>query len=308
MSITSFLDTKVWKDREGILPIGTEVTVEPVESIEGSIELAQGAYYATVEKSVAEAKQSSIYTVKTLDGAIATVPRERLRHRKWYTTAFVGVTNEKRHDGATTQAMFNRQLGYWSRRSTKKGNMTDENLKASVATATNVAATTAASAAADRVARAAAALAEAEAALEENDEYRARIVEVEVARTAARAAAADAQTAEGLTPRIYDDTLFERWCADFSYEDFWAWVGHADNATHFKSAKQFHYWTKRASEVEFLRMLWIEFGCPGHGLLTLTALIGLPLTSYMSLLPVPYLSVEAPTHHVALYALCSLAC
>eukprot|EP00966_Prymnesium_polylepis_P111924 2588911-Prymnesium_polylepis.1 len=28
-------------------------------------------------------------------------------------------------------------------------------------------------------------------------------------------------------------------------EDFWTWVGHSDNATHFKSAKQFHYWSKR---------------------------------------------------------------
>eukprot|EP00966_Prymnesium_polylepis_P083036 1923507-Prymnesium_polylepis.1 len=42
------------------------------------------------------------------------------------------------------------------------------------------------------------------------------------------------------------------------------------DATHFKSAKQLHYWSKRKAEVEFLRMLWIEFGCPGHGKLPST--------------------------------------
>ena len=266
MSITSFLVTEAWKDRESILPKGTQVTVEPGESIEGSILLAEGAYYGTVEQSGSNAMRSATYVVKAVDGKTATVPRERLRHRKWHTTAFVGVTNERRHDGATTQAMFNRQLGYWSRRSTKKGNTTDENLRASRATAASAA--FAASAAADCVARAAAALAEAEAALQEDDLYRARITEVEAAREAARAAAADASTAKGPTPRIYDEARFDRWRSTFSMEDFWAWVGHSDNATHFKSAKQFHYWSKRKTEVEFLRMLWIEFGCPGHGTAT----------------------------------------
>eukprot|EP00966_Prymnesium_polylepis_P099821 2311198-Prymnesium_polylepis.2 len=265
MSITSFLETASWKDRESILPKGAEVTVEPGESIEGSISLADGAYFATVEQSASTAGRSALYVVNTPDGKTATISRERLRHRRWHTTAFVGVTNEKRHDGATTQAMFNRQLGYWSRRSTKKGNTTDDNLRASAATATATTATATASAAADRVAKAAAALADAESALQEDEEYRARIKEVEAAREAARAAAADASTAEGPTPRIYDESRFDRWCSSFSTEDFWAWVGHSDNATHFKSAKQLHYWSKRKTEVEFLRMLWIEFGCPGHG-------------------------------------------
>eukprot|EP00966_Prymnesium_polylepis_P196526 4554214-Prymnesium_polylepis.1 len=198
-------------------------------SNKGSISLAEGAYYATIEQPATEADASAPYVVKDADGATATVPRERLRHRKWHTTGFVGVTNEKRHDGATTQGwtpqlpnsptpqlpppshsqgMFNRQLGYWARRSSKKGNTTDENLRASHAAA--AAAATAASAAADRVARAAAALAEAEAALQEDDEYRERIKEVEAAREAARAAAADASTAEGPTPRIYDEARFDR--------------------------------------------------------------------------------------------------
>ena len=36
-----------------------------------------------------------------------------------------------------------------------------------------------------------------------------------------------------------------------------------DNAVHFKSKENMHYWSTR--KVEFIKAIWIEFGCPGHG-------------------------------------------
>ena len=48
-------------------------------------------------------------------------------------------------------------------------------------------------------------------------------------------------------------------------EAFWAWIGHADNATHFKSSGNLHWWSKRLDDVDYLRSIWLEFGCPGKG-------------------------------------------
>ena len=46
---------------------------------------------------------------------------------------------------------------------------------------------------------------------------------------------------------------------------FYAWVGHSDNATHFKSGKMLHYWSTITSKQDFLQRAWVYFGCPGHG-------------------------------------------
>ena len=73
---------------------------------------------------------------------------------------------------------------------------------------------------------------------------------------------------------------------------FWGLVHHSDNATHFKSNKMMHYWTQVKAEPpsapadvepplppsdpaetpgalptrkKRLSMLWVEFGCAGHG-------------------------------------------
>ena len=40
--------------------------------------------------------------------------RAQLRHRVWRTTAFVTVTNEKRHNGVTMQHVLNEQLKHWA--------------------------------------------------------------------------------------------------------------------------------------------------------------------------------------------------
>jgi hypothetical protein len=58
---------------------------------------------------------------------------------------------------------------------------------------------------------------------------------------------------------------FQQWLLEQDMVEFWAWVGHSDNATHFKSGKMFHYWSNLSRDVEFIKMVWINFGCPGHG-------------------------------------------
>ena len=50
ISITSFLVTNVWKDREGALQKGTQLTVEPPDQSEsGSVKAIEGSYFAIVE-------------------------------------------------------------------------------------------------------------------------------------------------------------------------------------------------------------------------------------------------------------------
>ena len=46
--------------------------------------------------------------------------------------------------------------------------------------------------------------------------------------------------------------------------EFWAFVGHSDNASHFKSAMMMNYWSERKKELG-LKFMRIDFGCPGHG-------------------------------------------
>lgn len=95
------------------------------------------------------------------------VRRELLRHRKLHTTAFVSITDEKRHDAVTTQHFLNKQFEYWQQQQ-------DPDNK------------------------------------------------------------------------------------------FWAWVGHSDNASHFKSGSMMNYWS-RVLNSGWLKNVWVEFGCPGHG-------------------------------------------
>ncbi len=36
-----------------------------------------------------------------------------------------------------------------------------------------------------------------------------------------------------------------------------------DNATHFKSKENLNFWSERPHIHEWLKMVWVEFGCPG---------------------------------------------
>jgi hypothetical protein len=61
---------------------------------------------------------------------------------------------------------------------------------------------------------------------------------------------------------------FEKWYAEVKQERFWAWLEETDNATHFKSKENLLFWSERPSkykEKEFIKMVWVEYGCPGHG-------------------------------------------
>ena len=45
-----------------------------------------------------------------------------------------------------------------------------------------------------------------------------------------------------------------------------AWLEETDNATHFKSKENLLFWSERPSKYkEFIKMVWVEYGCPGHG-------------------------------------------
>ena len=66
-----------------------------------------------------------------------------------------------------------------------------------------------------------------------------------------------------------DDMLeerFEKWYAQIKEERFWSWLEETDNATHFKSKENLLFWSERPSKYkEFIKMVWVEYGCPGHG-------------------------------------------
>ena len=125
VSITAFLILSVWLDTTSALPKGAEVTVEPEDAPAPSPQPAKGSFFATIHIGSSEVGPNVMYSVRRTGvhdtGMVheMLIPRHRLRHRKWHTgtTAFVGVTNEKRHDGWTTQAMLNWQFAYWQKRS-----------------------------------------------------------------------------------------------------------------------------------------------------------------------------------------------
>lgn len=168
ISITSFLIVDVWLDRSSLLKVGAEATVEPEGAPADTLKPAEGSFWAKIHSSPAAEGEEQVYTVAREDGSIVGgITRKRLRHRKFYTKAFVGITDEKRHDSITTQHMLDKQ--------------------------------------------------------------------------------------------------FEHWLQQVDLGKFWAWLGHSDNASHFKSGPMMHYWSRKESQLEFLKAVWIEFGCPGHG-------------------------------------------
>ena len=169
ISITSYLVVHAWLDRCSLLSVRTEVTVEPEGAPANTLQPAKGSYWAVIHASPMCEGNKEIYSVQCEDGSvIGGITRERLRHRKKHTTAFVGVTDEKRHDACTTQHMLNKQFEHW---------------------------------------------------------------------------------------RLHLDEV-----------KLWAWLGHSDNASHFKSGPMLHYWSGKMSQLDFLiKACWIEFGCPGHG-------------------------------------------
>lgn len=166
--ITSYLLNESWLDCSSTLRTGMEVTVEPEGAPADSLKPAKGSYWAKVHASPGVEGEAEVYSVQREDGTvIGGITRSRLRYRKFHTTAFVCITDEKRHDAATTQHFMNKQ--------------------------------------------------------------------------------------------------FEHWLTHVQTHKFWAWLGHSDNASHFKSSAMLHYWSQKMSQLDFLKACWIDFGCPGHG-------------------------------------------
>ena len=80
---------------------------------------AKGSFYAVVHGAPVSEGEDEVYSVTLYDHptkpdgtVLAGIPRHRLRHRKKHTTAFIGITDEKRHDASTTQHMLNKQFAY----------------------------------------------------------------------------------------------------------------------------------------------------------------------------------------------------
>ena len=236
ISITSYLIPSFWKDRTSELPRKAEVTVEPegLSVVDAEVPAA-GSFYAMIDAGSTAAG----YSVVDANGVPVPglVARERLRHRRWDTTAFVGFTNEKRHDGASSQHMINWQLkNYWAPRAAaaKDAKAATTSPEASPATVTTAA--TAAPPAASPGCR--------------------PIITPATPISAVRTSVP--------SPAIAD-RRFKQWLLEQDMSEFWCWVGHSDNATHFKSGKMFHYWSNLTRDIEFVKMVWINFGCPGHG-------------------------------------------
>ena len=110
ISITAFLVTSQWIDRESLLNPGDEVTVQPADAPMRSITYIAGSRFATIE-GADNIHPSAEYVVKYVEGSVETVPRHRLRFRVWHRVAFLGVTNEKQHVSISTQACFIRAMG-----------------------------------------------------------------------------------------------------------------------------------------------------------------------------------------------------
>jgi hypothetical protein len=95
------------------------------------------------------------------------------------------------------------------------------------------------------------------------------IVAAVIGITAASAASKTPCMREPRGSNTEDDMLeeqFEKWYAQMSCQSPPAWLEETDNATHFKSKENLLFWSERPSKYkEFIKMVWVEYGCPGHG-------------------------------------------
>ena len=90
--------------------------------------------------------------------------------------------------------------------------------------------------------------------------------EADAAIAAAVAATAPSNdAAAAASDLLSSDAKFANFLAKLDLEKFWAWVGHADNATHFKASGNIHWWSNQQDTLGFIRSIWQEFGCPGKG-------------------------------------------
>ena len=264
ITITSFLIASAWKDREGALDAKSEVTVQPTDAPEDSVHFVAGSRYAVVQEGTSVVGPDVEYLVKYADGSTEQVPRHRLRHRMWHHVAFLGVTNEKQHVATTTQTFFARELEFWRL-------WNDKGRDAAHAFAANDRATAPPATMADEAAARAdeeKTGTEAEGGQAEGGEEE-DATEIAAANTAAAAAAATAvpPTAAAISAAAIaqTDPKFGRFLSSLDEETFTHLLGHFDNATHFKSSNNLHWWSQQQDTLSYLQSIWIQFGCPGKG-------------------------------------------
>jgi hypothetical protein len=83
--------------------------------------------------------------------------------------------------------------------------------------------------------------------------------------TTATVAVTDEMRHDSITAGHLLQRQFDHWVQLLPREKFWAWGGHSDNATHFNSGAMMNFCSRKMDDFQFLKMCWIEFGCPGHG-------------------------------------------
>ena len=166
----------------------------------------------------------------------------------------------------TTQHVLNEQMKYWAERSAASNRQAE--ISALLAAATVASAVTGA-APAGATTTTTAPTTTAAAATTDDATATTTIDDAAAAAAAATATAAATTPSPRPMPPIPSPAMrehrFKDWLLHFNSNRFYAWAGHSDNATHFKSGKMFHYWSNRSTDVDFLKMVWINFGCPGHG-------------------------------------------
>ena len=106
ISIAVYLVSSIWNDTKSALSNDAEVTIEHEN---GRTE------FGWVVGGSTDAGEDVVYTVRRRKAGPIEVPRRRLRHRVKRSIAFIGVTDEKRHDAPSSQHFFRRQLEWWSR-------------------------------------------------------------------------------------------------------------------------------------------------------------------------------------------------
>lgn len=281
ISITSFLVASVWKDRSSVLSIGTHVTVEPLGSTapdetSGTVcEHVDGSFWAEVVENVDgrpyEAGEHVQYVVRGIDGSTLTVQRSQLRHRKRYRIAFIQITNDKKHDFYSSTAFASRRLQFFQK--WNDSGRTEALDWASDDFAERERKRALTEMQGDVVGSSSASHGDAQHTEQpETEEAHAAQVQAQQAmEIAARTRVRSSQPTSVLPrPRMpgrrsMSVEEFNAWLEKLDKEKFWAWIEDSDNATHFKSKESLYFWSKCLDEVEFVRALWVEFGCPGHG-------------------------------------------
>jgi hypothetical protein len=110
VQVVSWLKHDAWRSRDSILSVRGVVTVEPEgASVVGAIEPAPSSLWGEIITTPSEptVSETVLYGVRRFSESdeepLVMVPRHRLRHRKLHTKAYLGITDDKKHDSFAAQ-------------------------------------------------------------------------------------------------------------------------------------------------------------------------------------------------------------